>query len=60
MNETSNDFVNLNSQLVAEWPEWKRQYDLRVSSYGPEISSSEASATVRVEVADAAPAEEKC
>lgn len=36
MNEIIDDFAKLNSQIVAELPEWKRQYDLRVSSYSPE------------------------
>ena len=35
MNETVNDFAKLNSRMVAELPDWKKQYDLRVSSYGP-------------------------
>lgn len=34
MNEI-NDFAKLNSRMVAELPDWKKQYDLRVSSYGP-------------------------
>lgn len=36
MNDNANDFAKLTSQIIAEWPEWKRQYDLRVSSYGPD------------------------
>lgn len=36
MNDTINDFLKLNSEIVAQFPEWKRQYDLRVSSYGPD------------------------
>lgn len=35
MNEIVNDFARLNSRIVAELPDWKKQYDLRVSSYGP-------------------------
>jgi hypothetical protein len=34
MNEINN-FAKLNSRMVAELPDWKKQYDLRVSSYGP-------------------------
>jgi hypothetical protein len=56
MTVTSNDFAKLNSELVAEWPEWKRQYDLRVSSYGPE--PSETSAAAHVEAAPVALPEE--
>ena len=37
MNELSKDFAKLNSQIVAELPAWKRQYDLRVSSYSPNL-----------------------
>jgi len=37
MNETTKDFAKLNSQIVAELPAWKRQYDLRVSSYSPNL-----------------------
>lgn len=33
MNESTNDFAKLNSEVVADLPDWKRQYDLRVSSY---------------------------
>lgn len=35
MNKNINDFAKLNSQIVAELPDWKKQYDLRVSSYSP-------------------------
>jgi hypothetical protein len=35
MNEIINDFAKLNSRIVAELPDWKKQYDLRVSSYSP-------------------------
>jgi hypothetical protein len=37
MNEMIKDFAKLNSQIVAELPDWKRQYDLRVSSYSPNL-----------------------
>lgn len=35
MNEIITDFAKLNSQIVADLPDWKKQYDLRVSSYTP-------------------------
>jgi hypothetical protein len=54
MNEPINDFAKLNSQIVAEWPEWKRQYDLRVSSYRPDPAESTPSAAVEVPVAEPA------
>lgn len=51
MNET-NDFAKLNSQIVAEWPEWKRQYDLRVSSYGPDPVETLPSTPAEVPITD--------
>jgi hypothetical protein len=39
MNEI-NDFAKLNSRMVAELPDWKKQYDLRVSSYGPTVDEA--------------------
>lgn len=42
MTEITNDFAKLNARMVAELPDWKRQYDLRVSSYGPSGDEAQA------------------
>lgn len=47
MNEIINDFARLNAQIVAELPDWKKQYDLRVSSYSP--APSETAPQTRIE-----------
>jgi hypothetical protein len=39
LNENVNDFAKLNSQIVADLPDWKKQYDLRVSSYSSDESA---------------------
>lgn len=33
MNEFRDDFDERNAAAVKQWPDWKRQYDLRVESY---------------------------
>lgn len=56
-NEQSKDFDNRNASLVNEWPEWKRQYNIRVSAY-TSAETGDTSKAGTIDKESAAPDEE--